>query len=322
MIALLVALVAAPLYDVRQVPAGEDSAPVALAGSKVLGNSARGPWIWEGGDSVRYLFPGDTRTLVAVGLNANGDVTGYEVSGTQKRAFVFSGGKLAFLPGLGGDFGMGVGLSGAGRVVGDATTGDGRYHSFAFENGAARDLGTLGGEETMTIATSPGGLVTGESQAADGTRHAFLWDGVRMRDLGTLGGEYAQGQAVNDAVYVAGLSELVPGDHKIHAFLWDGSAMKDLGILPGLPWTSATGVSSSGVIVGNVYNKPDYDGPHYDTFAYVYRDGAMKNLNALIPPSSFTLLTALGINDAGQILCTDGQVGQERAHGYVLTPRR
>jgi uncharacterized membrane protein len=53
---------------------------------------------------------------------------------------------------------------------------------------------------------------------------------------------------------VAGLSELVPGDHKIHAFLWDGSTMQDLGILPGLPWTSATGVNEAGLIVGNVYN--------------------------------------------------------------------
>jgi uncharacterized membrane protein len=96
--------------------------------------------------------------------------------------------------------------------------------------------------------------------------------------------------------------------------------MRDLGILPGLPWTSATGVNGAGVVVGNVYNKPDYNGPRYDTFAYVYRDGAMQNLNALISPSSFTLTIALGINDDGQILCTDGQVGQERAHGYLLMP--
>ncbi len=190
-----------------------------------------------------------------------------------------------------------------------------------YDNGSVRDIGTLGGDETMTLAVSPGGYVTGESQAADGTRRAFLWDGRSMRDLGSLGGEYAQGQAVNDKGMVAGLSELVPGDHKIHAFLWDGSGMQDLGILPGLPWTSATGVSEAGVIVGNVYNKPDYNGDHYDTFAYVFRDGRMWNLNELIPPSTFALLISLGINDAGQILCTDGQVGQQRAHGYLLTPR-
>jgi probable HAF family extracellular repeat protein len=318
---VLALLLLAPLYDVKQVPAGEDSAPVALSGSKVLGNSARGPWIWDGGATVRYLFPGDSRQLVAMGFNARGDVVGYELSGNQKQAFVHANGALT-LPGtLGGAFSMGVGIASGGRVAGDATTGGGQYHSFVYENGLLRDIGTLGGEETMTLALSPGGNVTGESQAADGSRHAFLWDGQSMRDLGTLGGRYAQGQAVNDKGMVAGLSELVPGDHKIHAFLWDGSAMQDLGILPGLPWTSATGVNEAGVIVGNVYNKPDYNGSHYDTFAYVYRDGKMQNLNALIPASSFTLLISLGINDAGEILCSDGQVGQERAHGYLLTPR-
>jgi probable HAF family extracellular repeat protein len=321
MIALAAVLLLAPLYEVQAVPAGEDSVPVALAGSKVLGNSDRGPWIWEGGTAVRYLFPGETHTLVAMGFNGRGDVVGYELSGNRKQAFVYTNGALSFPGTLDGDFSMGVGISGGGRMAGDATTGGGEYHSFVFENGSARDLGTLGGGETMTLAVSPGGNVTGESQAADGTRHAFLWDGRSMRDLGSLGGDYAQGQAVSDNGLVAGLSELVPGDHKIHGFLWDGSRMRDLGILPGLPWTSATGVNGSGVIVGNVYNKPDYNGDHYDTFAYVYRDGAMKDLNGLIPPSRFTLLIALGINDAGQILCTDGQVGAQRAHGYLLTPR-
>jgi probable HAF family extracellular repeat protein len=321
MIALIAMLLATPLYDVRGVPAGEDSAPVALRGSKVLGNSGRGPWMWEGGPSVRYLFPGDTRQLVAMGFNASGDVVGYELVAEQKRAFVYAGGALTFFATLGGDFSMGIAIADDRRVAGDATMPDGQYRSFVGANGAVQDIGTLGGDETMTIAMSPSGLVTGESQAADGSRRAFLWDGRSMRDLGSLGGEYAQGQAVNDTGMVAGLSELVPGDHKIHAFLWDGAAMQDLGILPGLPWTSATGINASGVIVGNVYNDPEYTGRHYDTFAYVYRDGKMQNLNALIPPSTSTLLIALGINDAGQILCSDGQVGQEHAHGYLLIPR-
>jgi probable HAF family extracellular repeat protein len=321
MIALIAALLLAPLYDVHEIPAGEDSVPVALAGSSVLGNSAQGPWIWEGGASVRYLFPGDTRQLVAGGFNARGDVVGAELSDNQKRAFVYANGALNFPATLDGSTSVGVGIATGGRVLGNATTPGGQFHSFVYDNGSARDIGTLGGDETATLAVSPGGNATGESLAADGSRHAFLWDGRSMRDLGTLGGEYAQGQAINDKGMVAGLSELVPGDHKVHAFLWDGSEMRDLGILPGLPWTSATGVNEAGVVVGNVYNKLNYNGQDYDSVAFVYRDGAMQNLNALIPAASFTLMNALAINDAGQILCTDGQVGGQRAHGYLLTPR-
>ena len=98
--------------------------------------------------------------------------------------------------------------------------------------------------------------------------------------------------------------------------------MHDLGALPGLPWTSAPGLNNAGVVVGNVYNKPDDGSSNYDTYAYVWtaKDG-MRNLNDLVPQSAVKLRTVLGINDAGQILCSDGQVGAATAHGYLLTPK-
>jgi probable HAF family extracellular repeat protein len=200
------------------------------------------------------------------------------------------------------------------------TLNDGSYRSFVFEAGALRDLGTLGGNETLAFAINSRGQVTGQSQTRDGSLQPFVFDGAALRGGGSLGGRFSRGHAINDKGQIAGLSELVPGDSKIHAFFWDGSALRDLGALPGLPWTSATGLNNAGEIVGNVYDKPDYKGDEYVTFAFVYRDGQMWNLNALIPPSSFTLLVALGINDRGQILCTDGQSGAPRSHGFLLTP--
>jgi hypothetical protein len=47
----------------------------------------------------------------------------------------------------------------------------------------------------------------------------------------------------------------------------------------------------------------------------------MWDLNELIPDLKIRLRTSLGINNAGQILCSEGQVEQERAHAFVLTPR-
>ena len=41
----------------------------------------------------------------------------------------------------------------------------------------------------------------------------------------------------------------------------------------------------------------------------------------VIQKEHIRLRTSLGIDGAGQILCSEGQVDQERAHAFVLTPR-
>ncbi|MFL5426536.1 MAG: hypothetical protein ACJ783_16035, partial [Myxococcales bacterium] len=180
------------------------------------------------------------------------------------------------------------------------------------------------------------GWVTGQAQRADGTRDAFLYDGA-MHDLGSLGGAFARGQAVNEKGQVAGMSTLDRGaDEPVHAFFHDGKSMKDLGVLPGLPWSSATGLNDDGVVVGNVYAEVNggagfaRDGRRpkagaleddYDTHAFVFRDGRMWDLNEVIPPSPFKLFTSLAVDDSGRILCTDGQVGQMPANGYLLLPK-
>jgi probable HAF family extracellular repeat protein len=269
------------------------------------------------------LFPqaADAARYVAQGFNSQGDVVGYyHFPDGSKRAFLLSGGLVRNLETLGGNFSSAKAVDAQGRIAGDATLPNGEYRSFLYDGTQVRNLGTLGGHETLAFAINAQGQVTGQSQRADGQLHAFLFDGSTLRALGSLGGRFSRGQAINGQGHVVGLSELVGADHKIHAFYWDGSRMKDLGSLPGLPWTSATGLNNHGVTVGNVYDKPDYNGDEYVTFAFVYRDGQMWNVNELVPPSSPVLTVALGVNDRGQILCTDGQSGAPRAHGFLLTP--
>ncbi|HVI23990.1 MAG TPA: hypothetical protein VM691_10930, partial [Myxococcales bacterium] len=131
---------------------------------------------------------------------------------------------------------------------------------------------------------------------------------------------FARGQAVNEKGQVAGMSTLDPGaTEPVHAFFHDGTSMRDLGVLPNLPWSSATGLNNHGVVVGNVYAEIDEE--DYDTHAFVFRDGRMWDLNELIPPSPFKLFTSLAVDDSGRILCTDGQVGQMPANGYLLLPK-
>jgi len=313
----------APRYDVLQIPAPEDGAPVAINAGRVLGNSAAGgPWIYDG--ALRYLLPGDARGTVAQGFNSAGEVVGYLTRGGARRAFVLSGGALTEVGTLGGDDSAATVVNDAGLVAGESTVSDGSHHAFVYR-GAIRDIGSLGGDETLPFALGPTGLVTGQSQllAPVFTAHAFVWNpaGGAMADLGTLGGRYSRGQTIDSKGFVAGFSTLVPSDEKVHAFASDGLTMVDLGSSPGLPWSAVTGRNTAGTMVGNIYDVPTPSATVFEIHAFVYARGAMLDLNRLAHGSPAVLRTALGIDDAGRILCTDGQVGAPRAHGLLLTPR-
>jgi probable HAF family extracellular repeat protein len=312
----------APHYDVLQVPAPEDGAPVALQSGRVLGNSAaNGPWIYDG--SIHYLVPGDARAPVAQGFNSRGDVVGYFAAGGSRRAFVFSGGTIREAGTLGGRDSAATLVNDSGTVAGDSTVADGTHHGFVFRD-QLHDIGGLGGGETFPFALSPSGLITGESQLAASVfvSHAFVWSpgGAAMADLGTLGGNYSRGQTIDDSGFVAGFSTLVPSDEKVHAFTWDGKTMTDLGAAPGLPWSAVTGRNGGGTMVGNIYDVPSPTAKVFEIHAFVHARNAIVDLNS-VTQSPVPLRTALGIDDAGRILCTDGQVGAPRAHALLLTPR-
>ena len=58
----------------------------------------------------------------------------------------------------------------------------------------------------------------------------------------------------------------------------------------------------------------------FEIHAFVYADGSFIDLNS-VTQSPRVLRTALGIDEQGRILCTDGQVGDTRAHALLLMPR-
>jgi len=96
--------------------------------------------------------------------------------------------------------------------------------------------------------------------------------------------------------------------------------MTDLGSAPGLPWSAVTGRNSAGTMVGNIYDVPSPTAKIFEIHAFVFAKGAIVDLNSLAQ-SPQVLRTALGIDEQGRILCTDGQVGETRAHALLLTPR-
>jgi probable HAF family extracellular repeat protein len=176
------------------------------------------------------------------------------------------------------------------------------------------DLGTLAGEmnsQSRAYDINDTGNIVGQSDpAVEGSQHAFLYDGA-MHDIGTLGGPFSVAFALNNVNHITGTSlTRSPFDGgSYHAFFYDGT-MHDLGSLGGLDSTGLD-INSSDQIVGN------YDTGDGNTHPFIYsRDMGMVDLNSLIDPSAdWDLVTASGINDAGQIVGSDIY---ERA--YLLTP--
>jgi probable HAF family extracellular repeat protein len=103
-----------------------------------------------------------------------------------------------------------------------------------------------------------------------------------------------------------------------HAFLYENGVKTDLGVLPnGGRSSSATGVNSSGVVVGTSNVKRSGYGSKNIPFVYI--DGTMTDLTTLIP-AEWSLKSVAGINDAGEIVGVASLGKNGALHAVLLTP--
>ena len=275
-------------------------------------------------------------TLIPIGINQPMSV-GYDINdkgsavgnfwppyGGSSHAFLYSGGSMSVL-GANGPYGCGYGINDNGQVVGNIYVGSfGTSHAFLYEDGQIRDLGTLAGYgESHAYGINASKQVVGDTRIVGGLEHAFVYSGGEMTDLGTLGGPQSCATAINSRGQVVGRSCVGPGTNydPQHAFLWDssaGEAMVDLGTMSGYNSSEATGISSTGVIVGWAYNQEaTYPQLPYDCdgTAFLYSEGTMTNLGSL---PDYPHSIAYGVNSAGQVVGTafDGPSGLSRAFLY------
>ena len=137
-------------------------------------------------------------------------------------------------------------INSAGTIVGYSPLGATLWPA---GGGAPRAL--PGGGDGWAFGINDAGDVVGGSWIGD-VGGATVWpaDGTAPRYLPTLGGTYAYALAINNAGDIVGYSALPNGETR--AVLWpaDGSGPQDLGILAETDWSSASGINSSGRIIG------------------------------------------------------------------------
>jgi probable HAF family extracellular repeat protein len=273
------------------------------------------------------------------------DFCGFRASGLKAsgacQPFLWQGGRIFALPTLGGLNGSANQINNVGEVVGTAENSAPDYgcpspqvlqfKPVVWTNGHIRELPTAAEDpDGIAFAVNRTGQVVGGSGLCSAFTittltnlfplHALLWEKGKVMDLGSLGGTgYGGGNLalnINNLGQVVGNSDL-PGDKANHAFLWaKGKGMRDLGTLPGDTFSVGLAINDSTKVVGISLDA------NFNPRAFVWQNGAMTDLNTLIPTNStLFLLTACSINSEGQIVGFGVDTITGETHGYLATPK-
>lgn len=248
----------------------------------------------------------------AVGVNPSGVVAGYSCLGAipvcTAVTWTAGGAPKAFA-----DRFYPAAINDTGEIVGSTFSEDNVLGLAVWQKGTLSPLplfaqpqnGYVGGS---VYAINNAGQVAGEIDLEDPTHpitgHAVVWNGSKIQDLGTNAGA----KGINDHGQVVGFA----GND---AALWTNGVLTDLGNLGG--FSIAYGINNNGTIVGSA------DVPPYSSAAVVWINGVMYQLADIITPKlpvSVQLVSALAINDLGQIVAVGYDSVAQMSHTYILNP--
>jgi probable HAF family extracellular repeat protein len=346
--ALVSAAGAAASYSVSILTAsgGRAAYPVAITQNGGIAGTARSALMDGQGNPVHRAFhtvggqvvelplldgaPSDAAlNAYGLGINSGGDVVGHCEVGAQRdpHAFLYRAEQITDLnPLLGAEFSGASAVNEAGSVVGwmwvlDLDFGLQERAFFWNQNTGVLDLGP---GQAMAINSS--GAVVGRTWDENGNAFPFHFEDANENNtvdagefvrLGSLGGLNQGALGINDSGTIVGASQEAgdPNTARTHPVLWttgtENAAPVKLGSLTnplGESFSYGAGINNQGQIVGS----SNYIG-------FLYENGQMRELNALIPRGHY-VAEAIAINNSARI------VGQAYPHaanepsGALLAP--
>jgi len=304
---------AAGRYVVSEIGQGLIPTAVNIHG-QVVGYTRTNPYrafLWAESSGAQLLGAyGADPASIAYGINDIGQVVGESFPEPYNlgRAFLWnSADGMQDLATLGGSGASAHSINNSGAVAGTSRLPNSdRLEPFIWtKSEGMRWLGSLGGQGDYNVARdlNNSNEVVGTSSAADGSNDAFVWsEKTGMLDIGKLSPADASscGTGINDLGQVVGWSRSVTGGLGDRAFIWSAQdGMQDIGSLGGE--ADAYGINNLGAVVGA--SGTVAIGDNWKVHAFIWQNGAMTDLNALLSSElSYKLTSAVGINDYGQIV--------------------
>jgi probable HAF family extracellular repeat protein len=163
------------------------------------------------------------------------------------------------------------------------------------------DVGSLNPNLQMVgvRAINGGGAVVGMSSVRwkPPTSHAFLFRDGSIRDLNATADSQGVATGINASGVIVGTVLNTPPSHP---FIYQNGVMKDLPLAIGTSTPRA--INDAGIVVGDSHGH-----------AFIYSNGNTADLGTLGGPTS----TALGVNNAGQVIGTSDLVTGGTTHAFI-----
>ncbi len=175
-----------------------------------------------------------------------------------------------------------------------------------------------GGFTIQANGVNDPGEFVGQVKLSDSDFRPFVRKGteVGVTLLPTLGGFAASATAINISGQIVGWGYL-PGDALRHAFLTKVGSSTIIDLAAGGPFAALNSQANAINALGHVVGW--YEDANDDRRAFLYKDGAMIDLNSLLPAGTGMVLTeANGINRFGQIVGKGIKNGYP--HSFILSP--
>ena len=248
-------------------------------------------------------------------INSRGQIAANISNG---HAVILSRGQVVDL-GLGGDYSTSLDINDFGQAVGYYSS-DGLRRAFSYNHGTVTLLGSNGPQAVSFAAgVNNSGVVVG--CAADSytiPNHAFIYSNGVTTNLTPFGNSESYARGINNIGQVVGEYYDVKRS-AFHAFIYNEGVFTDIGDAES-PLTVAYGINDSGQIVGTTLvlrENSCRDCNDYEPHAFFYENGALIDLNTLLPSNSeWKLLEAYAINNKGKIVGYGLIHGQR--HAFLL----